>query len=49
MSPKLGAILYFAAMIALASALLGGIYLLLRNEAIPEKKAPKKNVMSNVK
>ena len=33
----------------LASALLGGIYLLLRHEPISEKKAPKKNVMSNVK
>jgi hypothetical protein len=49
MSLELGALLYFAAMIALASGLLGGVYLLLRNEPTPEKKEPKKVVMSNVK
>jgi hypothetical protein len=49
MSPELGALLYLAAVIALASALVGGIYLLLRNETIPEEKTPKKNVMSNVR
>jgi hypothetical protein len=49
MSPELGALLYLAAMIALAIALLGGLYLLLRNEAVPEEKAPKKVVMSNIK
>jgi hypothetical protein len=49
MSPELGALLYLAAMVALAIALLGGIYLLLRNEPVPEKKSSKKIVMSNLK
>jgi hypothetical protein len=49
MSPELGALLYFLAMIALASALLGGLYLLLRNEPVPEKKSSKKIIMSNMK
>lgn len=48
-SPGLGALLFLAAIIAAASALLGGLYLLLRNEPMPEKKAPKKIVMSNMK
>lgn len=41
--------MFLAAIIAAASALLGGLYLLLRNEPMPEKKAPKKIVMSNMK
>jgi hypothetical protein len=49
MSLELSALLYFAAMIALASGLLGGIYLLLRNEPTPEKKVAKKIVISNLK
>jgi hypothetical protein len=49
MSPELGALLFFLAMIALASALLGGIYLQLRDEPVPEKKSSKKIVMSNLK
>jgi hypothetical protein len=48
-SPELGALLFLAAIIAVTSVLLGGLYLLLRNEPIPEKKAPKKIVMSNMK
>jgi hypothetical protein len=49
MSPELGALLFLVGIIALASALLGGIYLLLRNEPMPDKKAGKKIVMSNMK
>jgi hypothetical protein len=49
MSPELGALLFSAGMIALASALLSGLYLLLRHEPMPEKKTAKKIVMSNVR
>jgi hypothetical protein len=49
MSPELGALLFLVGMIALASALLSGLYLLLRNEPMPEKKSPRKVVMSNVR
>jgi hypothetical protein len=49
MSPELGALLFLVAIIALGIVLVGGLYLLLRNEPVPEKKAPKKIVMSNVR
>jgi hypothetical protein len=49
MSPELGALLFLVAIIALGIALVGGVYLLLRNEPVPEKKAPKKIIMSNMK
>jgi hypothetical protein len=48
-SPELGALLFLVATIALGIALQAGLYLLLRDEPVPEKKAPKKIVMSNVK
>ena len=47
-SPQLGALLFSAAIIAVTSALLGGLYLLLRHEPMPENKEPKKIVMSNM-
>jgi hypothetical protein len=49
MSPELGALLFIVGMIALASALLGGVYLLLRDDPMPEKKPAKKIVMSNAR
>jgi hypothetical protein len=49
MSPELGALVFLAGMIALGSMLLGGVYLLLRNDPMPEKKTAKKIVMSNVR
>jgi hypothetical protein len=42
-------LVFIAAMIGLASALLGGLYLLLRREPIPDKKTSKKIIVSNVK
>ena len=42
-------LVFLAAMIGLASVLLGGLYLLLRREPIPDKKTSKKIIMSNVK
>ena len=42
-------LVFIAAMIGLASALLGGLYLLFRGEPIPDKKTSKKIIMSNVK
>jgi hypothetical protein len=49
MSPELGALLFLLAIIAFGAALLAGLYLAFRNEPVPEKKAPKKVVMSNMK
>jgi len=49
MSPDLSPLVFIAAMIALGCALLGGLYLLFRNEPIPDKKAPKKIIVSNMK
>ena len=49
MSPELGALLFLVAIVALGAALLAGLYLAFRNEPVPEKKAPKKIVMSNMK
>jgi hypothetical protein len=40
---------YSAAITAAASAVLGGLYLLLRREPVPDKKASKKIVVSNLK
>jgi hypothetical protein len=48
-SPGLGVLLFLIAIIAITSALLGGLYLLFRHEPMPEQKAPKKIVMSNMK
>jgi hypothetical protein len=48
-SPELGALLFLVAIIALGAALLVGLYLAFGNEPVPEKKAPKKIVMSNMK
>jgi hypothetical protein len=48
MSPEVGALLFFVAIMALGAALLGGLYLAFRNEPVPEKKAPKKIVMWNL-
>jgi hypothetical protein len=44
MSPELGALVFLVAMIALACALLGGLYLMLRHVPVPEEKPPKKVV-----
>jgi hypothetical protein len=49
MSPSLIPLVFIAAVTALASAVLGGLYLLLRREPIPDKKASKKIVVSNVR
>jgi hypothetical protein len=49
MSPDLSPLVFMAAMIALASTLLGGLYLLFRDEPTPDKKAPKRIIVSNVK
>jgi hypothetical protein len=49
MSLHLIPLVFIAAIIALASAVLGGLYLLLRRELIPDKKASKKIVVSNVR
>jgi hypothetical protein len=49
MSPDVTPLLFIAAMIALACTLLVGIYLLFRDEPIPDKKTSKKIVVSNVK
>jgi hypothetical protein len=49
MSPEFGALLFLVAIVALGAALLAGLYLAFRNEPVPEKKAPKKIVMSNIK
>jgi hypothetical protein len=42
-------LVFAAAIIAAASAVLGGLYLLLRREPIPDEKASKKIVVSNLK
>jgi hypothetical protein len=42
-------LVFIAAMIGHAGALLGGLYLLFRGEPIPNKKAPKKIIVSNMK
>jgi hypothetical protein len=49
MSPNISPLVFMGAMIAFASALLGGLYLLFRREPIPDKKASKKVSVSNVK
>jgi hypothetical protein len=49
MSAGIMALVFIAAMIALASALLGSLYLLLRREPMPDKKTPKKIIVSNVR
>jgi hypothetical protein len=49
MSLHLIPLVFPAAIIAAASAVLGGLYLLLRREPIPDKKASKKIVVSNLK
>ena len=49
MSPELSPVVFIAAMIALAGTLLGGLYLLFRHEPTPDKKAPKKIIVSNLK
>jgi hypothetical protein len=48
-SPEFGALLFLAAIVALTSALVGSLYLLLQNEPMPDKKATKKVIMSNMK
>ena len=45
MSPNVNPLVFIAVMIALASALLGGLYLLLRREPMPDKKTSKKIVV----
>jgi hypothetical protein len=49
MSPDLSPFAFIAAIIALACTLLGGLYLLIRDEPTPDKKAPKKIMVSNVR
>ena len=49
MSPELSAWVFFAAIVAVTSALLGGVYLLVRHAPVPEEKEPKKIVVSNMK
>jgi hypothetical protein len=49
MSPELGALVFLVGMIALGVVLLGGIYLLLLHDPMPEQKTAKKIVMSNVR
>jgi hypothetical protein len=48
-SPELGALLFLVAIVVFSAALLAGLYLAFRNEPVPEKKASKKIVMSNLK
>jgi hypothetical protein len=48
-SPDLSALLFLVAITAVGFALLAGLYLAFRNEPVPEKKAPKKILMSNMK
>jgi hypothetical protein len=47
--PELFLLVFIAAIIALASVVLGSLYLLLRREPIPDEKASKKVVVSNVR
>ena len=49
MNPDLTPLVFIAAMLALACALLGGLYLLFRDEPTPDKKATKRIIVSNVK
>jgi hypothetical protein len=42
-------LVFIAAMMALACALLCGLYLLFQDEPTPDKKGPKKIIVSNVK
>ena len=49
MSPDLTPVVFMAAMIALACTLLGGLYLVFRQEPTPDKKALKKVMMFNLK
>jgi hypothetical protein len=49
MSPDLSPLFFIGAVIALAGALLGGLYRVFRHEPVPDKKSPKKIIVSNVK
>ena len=49
MSTILGPVIFMAAMIAVACTFIGGLYLLFRHEPPPNKKLPKKLIVSNLK
>ena len=49
LSQDLIPMVFLAAMITLACTVLGGLYLVIRDEPIPDKKASKKIVVSNVR
>jgi hypothetical protein len=49
MSPDLSPLVFIGAMIALACALLGSLYLLIRHEPTPDKRGAKKIIVSNLK
>jgi hypothetical protein len=49
MSPDLSPLAFIAGIIALACTLLRGLYVLIRDEPTPDKKTPKKIMVSNVR
>ena len=49
MSQDLNPMVFLAAMITIACTVLGGLNLVIRDEPIPDKKASKKIVVSNVR
>ena len=49
MSQDLIPMVFLAAMITIACTVLGGLYLVIRDEPIPGKKSSKKIVVSNVR
>jgi hypothetical protein len=49
LSQDLIPMVFLAAMITLACTVLGGLYLVFRDEPTPDKKAPKKIIVSNVR
>jgi hypothetical protein len=49
LSQDLIPMVFLAAMITLACTVLGGLYLVFRDEPKPDKKAPKKIIVSNVR
>jgi hypothetical protein len=46
---SLSALAFLAAIIAVGCTLLGGLYVLIRDEPTPDNKAPKKIMVSNVR
>jgi hypothetical protein len=49
MSPDLSPLVFIAAILVLATGLLRGLYVLIRDEPTPDKKTPKKIMVSNVR